>query len=204
LSNPTNWPRFQPGDALSDNYHNPFFVRASDGRFYDLAPELGLNKEQISRGIATADVNCDGRLDFAVANQWADSSVFLNESSTPGGFLGLRLRLPVHPTTSEAIQTYAWGYPCRPPRDLLTRPAIGAVVTLETASGQKAIAQVDGGNGHSGKRSPDLQFGLGGDSQDSKVMVRIQWRDARGDIRTNTLQLNPGWHTIVLNATKGT
>jgi len=204
LSNPANWPRFQSGDALSDNYHNPFFVRASDGRFYDLAPELALNKEQISRGIATADVNCDGRLDFAVANQWANSSVFLNESSASNGFLGLRLRLPINPTTSEAIQTYAWGNPCRPPRDLLTRSATGAVVTVEMAGGQKAIAQVDGGNGHSGKRSPDLQFGLGSVSPDSKVSIRIQWRDAGGEIHDNTLQLNPGWHTIVLSSTKGT
>ena len=196
LSNPASWPRFQPGDALSDNHHNPFFVRASDGRFYDLAPELALNKNQISRGIATADVNCDGRLDFAIANQWDNSSVFLNESPSNNGFLGLRLRLPVKQTTSNLIQTYN---SCSPPRELLTRPAIGAVISVETASGQKMVAQVDGGNGHSGKRSPDLQFGLGRVSPESRLTVQVRWRDTLGGIRTNTLQLNPGWHTIVLN-----
>src|SRR5215813_12938017 len=63
LSNPNNWPRFQPGDGLSSEDHNPFFVRAADGRFYDLSAELGLDQDQISRGIAVADVNGDGLLD---------------------------------------------------------------------------------------------------------------------------------------------
>lgn len=198
LSNPRNWPRLQPGDALSDNHHNPFFVRGSDGRFYDFAPELGLNKRQISRGIATADVNCDGRLDFAVANQWDTSSVFLNETPTANAFLGIRLRLPIKQTTAK-IQTYTWGFPCSPPHDLLTRPAIGAVVSVERASAPRAVAQVDGGNGHSGKRSPDLQFGLGRVSPESRLAVHIRWRDAGGEIRTDILHLSPGWHTIVLN-----
>jgi hypothetical protein len=189
---------------LSDNYHNPFFVRASDGRFYDLAPELALDKRQISRAIATADVNCDGRLDFAVANQWDTSLVLLNESSSGNSFLGLRLRLPINQTAANAIQTYAWGYPCGPPRDLLTRPAIGAIVEMETPSGRTTIAQLDGGNGHSGKRSPDLQFGLGQVSSDFKATVHIRWSDAGGEVRAATLRLNPGWHTVVLNSTKGT
>ncbi len=40
---PGAWPRFQPGDDLSGHLHNPFFVRARDGRYYDVAPELGLD-----------------------------------------------------------------------------------------------------------------------------------------------------------------
>ena len=95
ISNPKRWPRFQPGDDLSGHDHNPFFVQASDGRYYDLAKDIGLGEAQVSRGIATADVDGDGRLDFAVANQWFPSQFYRNESPPPGEFLSVDLRLPV-------------------------------------------------------------------------------------------------------------
>ncbi len=41
------------------------------------------------------------------------------------------------------------------------RPAIGAAATVFLPDGRRMTAQVDGGNGHSGKRSQDLHFGLG-------------------------------------------
>ena len=49
----------------------------------------------VTRGIALADVDGDGRLDFAVANQWEPSFLFRNTAPNPGAFLGLHLRLPV-------------------------------------------------------------------------------------------------------------
>ena len=33
LRHPQYWPRIQPGDDLSGHEHNPFFVRAADGRY---------------------------------------------------------------------------------------------------------------------------------------------------------------------------
>jgi hypothetical protein len=41
-------------------------VRAPDGRFYDIAAQLSLAQPLLTRGIATADVDGDGRLDYAV------------------------------------------------------------------------------------------------------------------------------------------
>ena len=63
------------------------------------------------------------------------------------------------------------------------------------------MAQVDGGNGHSGKRSNDLHFGLGrsvasGDS----VRVEVRWRDGHGEPHADTLYLRPGWHVLLLGA----
>jgi enediyne biosynthesis protein E4 len=65
------------------------------------------------------------------------------------------------------------------------------------------VQQVDGGNGHSGKRSPDLQFGLGQFAGNNLISVELRWRDARG-VQQETIQLAPGgWYTILLGSEKG-
>ncbi|HEU4452185.1 MAG TPA: VCBS repeat-containing protein, partial [Longimicrobium sp.] len=54
LSSPSSWHRFEAGDAdLSGRDHPRFFVRAGDGRYHDLAAEVGLGTPQVTRGIAT-------------------------------------------------------------------------------------------------------------------------------------------------------
>jgi hypothetical protein len=40
LHNPMFWPSLQPGDDLSGHETFAFFVRAGDGRYYDVAPKL--------------------------------------------------------------------------------------------------------------------------------------------------------------------
>ena len=99
-------------------------MRGPDGRFHDIAAQLSLNQPLLSRGIATADVDGDGRLDYAVANQWGTSFFYRNESNNPGAFVGLRLRLPVRVGDSLS-QTRV----CREGKGvtlLPSRPAIGA------------------------------------------------------------------------------
>ena len=194
LSNPSNWPRFKAGDDLSGGTHNPFFVRAQDGRYYDLAPSLGLDELMMSRGIATADVDGDGRLDFAVANQWDTSYFFHNESPNPGSFLGLHLLLPIH----QARGSTTIVRPGHPGEDTPGRPAVGASATVHLPGGRVLVAQVDGGNGHSGKRSSDLHFGLGNLPSDSPVPVDLAWRDPGGQVRREHLSLEAGWHTVLL------
>src|SRR4029077_11029263 len=118
-----------------------------------------------------ADVDGDGRLDFVTANQWGPSYFFKNESPRAGAFLGLRLR---HANGS---------------------PAIGAVARANLPDGHKFVAQVDGGNGHSGGRSPDIHFGLGVLEKTTLLPVEIQWRNKGGKVQQRTLQLVPGWHS---------
>ncbi|HEY4426301.1 MAG TPA: CRTAC1 family protein [Pyrinomonadaceae bacterium] len=194
LQDPRSWPRFQPGDDLSGHNHNPFFVRAQDGRYYDLAKDLGLDKPQVSRGIATADVDGDGRLDFAVANQWNTSYFYHNESPNTGAFLGLHLLLPLH--RDETAKTSV--HEGHPGTNFTGRPAIGAFAAVNLPDGRRLVAQVDGGNGHSGKRSTDLHFGLGHLSPDKALRVELRWRDPVGQIHQDTLQLSPGWYTVLL------
>lgn len=191
---PRSWPRFQPGDSLSGYDRNPFFVRSADGRYYDLAPELQLDESYISRGIATADVDGDGRLDYAIANQWATSIFHQNQSPQVGDFLGLYLLLPGG-SGDTAQTTVSAGRNANAQRG---RPAIGAAAIVYLPDGRKLVGQVDGGNGHSGKRSSDLHFGLGSIPPNTSVKVELRWRDPAGRIHQEMLQLTPGWHTVRL------
>src|SRR5215510_2494375 len=101
LRNPRSWPSLQAGDDISGNGHNFFFVRGPDGRFHEIAAQLSLDQPLLTRGIATADVDGDGRLDYAVANQWGTSYFYRNESNNRNAFLGLRLRLPISDALSQ-------------------------------------------------------------------------------------------------------
>ena len=192
VPDPRSWPRFQPGDDLSGQQHNPFFVRASDGRYYDLAPEIGLDDPQVSRGIAIADVDDDGGLDFVFANQWGPSYFYHNVSPARGAFLNLNLLLPLE----AGNPTRTWTKHGPPNEYIHGRAAIGASATVTLPDGRTMTAQVDGGNGHSGKRSPELHFGLG--STSGPVRVEVNWRDPDGQPNRETLSLQPGSQTVVL------
>lgn len=199
---PESWPRFGAGDDLSGRQHNPFFVRSASGRYFDLAPELGLDQPQVTRGIAVADVDGDGDLDFAVGNQWEPSAFYYNHSpegaaAARGAFLGLHVLHAAGAPPGDS-GTPLRVLPGHPGTDLAAYPAVGAVARVGRPGGGLLVAQVDGGNGHSGVRSPELHFGLG--RQEGPVAVELSWRGPDGARHQHTLRLAPGWHTVVLGA----
>ncbi len=192
LANPYNWLNLKSGDDLSGHHPTPFFVRADSGgkhrhggRYFDLGKEVGNGDVQVSRGIAIADVDGDGRLDYAVANQWQPSRFYRNRAPAAGRFLALDLVLP------GASDSGAPGP---------GSPAIGARVSVETPEGRRLVADVDGGTGHSGKRDPGLHFGLGAVAKDARLAVDIAWRDRAGKLAHRRLELKPGRHRIVLDS----
>jgi hypothetical protein len=65
--------------------------------------------------------------------------------------------------------------------------------------GHTQISQLDGGSGSGGKRSFEVYFGLG--SYHGPVTVLLHWRDATGQLRTQTLTLTPGTHNLLLTNT---
>lgn len=189
---PQSWPNFRPGDDLSGRQPNAFYARAGHERFADVGSRLGVGDKRVTRGIAMADVDGDGRLDLATANQWAPSSLYMNRSSRPGSFLGLDLRIGESGDAGLKRRPF-------PARGLDARPAIGAIAEVTLPGGRRLTGQVDGGNGHASVRAPQLHFGLGSVTR-QPLPVRISWRTTRGEVRREQLSLSPGWHTIVLNA----
>jgi len=189
LSNVDFWPRLKPGDDISGNAHIPFFVRHESGKYFDLAAQIDLDDAQITRGIAIADIEHDGKQDFVSANQWEDSKLYRNTGSFQNSYLGLTLLYPLEEGTVQELEINT---------NKKGRYAIGAFARVKLANGEKRVAFVDGGNGHAGGSSSELHFGLGNIPQDQIVEVEISWIQSNRQITSQTLQLTPGWHTIML------
>jgi hypothetical protein len=174
LDNPAFWGAFSGDADLSGYQANRVYAPDRDGIYRDVGAGLDLGAPGVTRGIAVADVDLDGRLDAVVARQWEPSSLLRNRSRA-GASLSLDLRLANANGTS--------------------RPAIGATARVLRGGRPPMIGLVDGGNGHSGKRAPIVHFGLGADR--SPVEVSIEWRDEAGPNRSR-VTLPPGHHRLVL------
>jgi len=190
ISSVSSWPKIQHGADLAGHNQNPFFVQAGD-HFVDISKQIGFGEDYVSRGIAIADVDLDGRLDMVVSNMWGAATYYHNESPRSGAFLGFRLLLPID-DNSAVVQE---GLPAG---DIKGRAAVGAKVTVTLSNGRVLSRQVDGGNGHSGKRSSELHFGLG--EVAGPVQVKIDWRDRFGHVQHKVLRVNAGWYTVLLGS----
>lgn len=169
VSDPALWPALRAGDELSGHDANTFLTRGADGRYTDVAAPAGVGGETVGRALAVGDVDDDGRLDFAVANQWAASTLYRNHGVT-APFVGLRLRLPAGPcATTGGIMTGGTKATGTGPGGAtaggMTRPAIGATARLRLPGGGTLARQLYPAGGHNGVSAPELLFGLG-DAED--------------------------------------
>lgn len=179
LRNPHSWPVVNEGADIAGSQTLAFFVKDKDGGYADVARELGLAVPVPTRGIATGDADGDGLLDLAVARQWDAPIFYQNQSKSAGSAITLQL-------THES----ATGAP--------GSPAVGAEATA-TVGGRTLIGRVDGGSGHSGRRSHEVHLGLG-ENVTGPVTVHLRWRDRTGQVREQDLQLSPGRHAIQLGS----
>ena len=189
LDDPSAWMNVQPGDDIAGGERVRFFVRTPDGRWANAAKAVGVDGPAVSRGVATADVDGDGRLDFAVANQWAASYLYLNRCRRCGRSLSIRLLRRRSGESGPLVVREAGRV------DGL--PAVGAAVTLE-GHGRFASAEVDTGNGHASVRTPELHFGLGDAAADQTYTITVRWRDLDGEVRRTALDLTAGRWTVLL------
>jgi hypothetical protein len=186
LSNPANWPNFEPGTDIAGHQCLAFFARGPGGRYVNISQQLGLCVPTPTRGVAIADTRDNGALDFAVARQWGAPAFYQNDSPDLGKYLDLDLYLPAPGP--------------RGPLQAVGTPAIGAVVRVTTAAGHTYVGQVDAGSGGSGKSAFGVHFGLGS-APDTPVRVTVAWRGVNGQVHDQTVELRPGLHTLLLGST---
>jgi len=192
VKNPRMWPKAEPGDEIAGHEKVAFYAPSDDGKSYvNVANELGLGVPAVTRGVAVGDSTGTGHQDLAIARQWGPAAFYKNESPAGNDYVGLRLYRPSAGETAANSASMANGN--HPPGTL----AYGAVVKFTTADGKVQIDQVDGGSGHSGKRSFDVYYGLG--KSMAPVKAEICWRDLHGQIHKQTLTLAPGWHDLMLD-----
>ncbi|WP_433574568.1 CRTAC1 family protein [Nocardia brasiliensis] len=186
VHDPRAWPRVAPGDDIAGDHTMAFYAKGTDGKYVNITDQLGTDAPIPTRGVAIADTTGTGTLDFAVARQWGAPAFFANRSPSMGNPLQLSLYRPAARAGS--------GSPA-----VIGQPAYNATVTVRTADGRTIHSQLDGGSGHSGKRSFDVHFGLGAST--GPVTAEIAWLDNNGVPRHQTLQLRPGTHALMLTDT---
>lgn len=127
------------------------FENRRNGTFREVSPTSGdyFQKEWLGRGVATVDLNQDGRVDLVVSHQLDRSSIVINETPAVGRFLSIR-----------CIGTSS------------NRSALSTKLWLETDEGTRYHEIIGGGSYNS---APDLRahFGLG---QSTAKTLRIRWQ----------------------------
>jgi len=147
---------------------NQLFANNGQGSFSPLAEAGGFQIEAVSRALAVADWDRDGRLDLLVTNSNSAPNLLHNVLKTANHWIGLELRGPP-----------------------ANRFAIGARVTA-SAGLHKAWRQVCSGGSFLTQSELALHFGLG--SYSGPVALEILWPDGRKQLLT--LQKLDRYHRI--------
>lgn len=140
-------------------------------QFVDVADKVGVDEETNSRGIAIADLNNDGKLDFISTHMFHEPRFYENTMQTKNHFIGLEI------ASNNKV---------------CNREAIGSVITIhyENQSQMREKVTVNGFNSQSSKK---VHFGLG--EYSGIVDVEINWCG----IEKKKYQLSSGrYHKVTL------
>ncbi|KFE64180.1 FG-GAP-like repeat-containing protein [Hyalangium minutum] len=150
-----------------------FLNRGPDAQpqFVDVRDAVGLKSGENTRGVALVDLDGDGRLDIAMANQHGPPSLFLNraEESTGNAWVAMELAGDVRHCNREAL---------------------GSQVTVTTPDGRRQVQQKQAITGLSAQGDRRLHFGLGVLAPGATVDVEVRWCGALGP--STRYALKPG------------
>jgi enediyne biosynthesis protein E4 len=148
------------------NDNRPYYLYAMPCRLYENRPDAKLadisaqagppwSIERVGRGLASGDLDNDGRIDAVVLPQNSPVAYFHNKSPHVGHYVTFRLQ----GTTSN-------------------RDGVGARVTV-TAGGRRQVVQRMGGGSYQSAHDPRLHIGLSG--SDRIESVEIRWPSGKID-----------------------
>ena len=140
------------GSAIGERYRQPtlLYRNLGTGRFADVSGTAGpgFSVSRPSRGLATGDLDGDGRPEIVIVN--------MNET----------------PTVLKNLGTRRNGVAVRLTGTKSNRDAIGARCTIE-AGGRRQLQEVTSGGSYFSQNSMALYFGLG--SSDAVDSITIRW-----------------------------
>lgn len=143
-------------------YRDFLFKNRGDGTFADVTPQDWLQDLQPSMGLAYADYDRDGLLDFVLGN-WNEGYVLYRNTGASGksnNWISIRL-------TGGAN---------------INRDAIGSRVYLTTDDGRKLLQEVKCGSSLGAGNDTAIHFGLG-EAAISEVLIR--WPNGAEDTLTD-------------------
>ncbi len=137
------------------------FHNNGKGKFEDVSKAVGTEFQRpiVARGAAYADFDHDGDLDVLITTNHGPAYLFRNDGGNRNHWLHLKL---------EGVQS--------------NRSALGAAVTIESASGKQSQT-VHSGSSYCSQSDLDLTFGLGKDEMVKNV--DIQWPSGKHDHFSN-------------------
>ena len=161
FSNLDNWPAI--GEMTWSGYQKKKLFRNLAGDlFKETAGAAGVDNDLDGRGVAVADFDHDGRLDFYQTNADQPALLYRNRTEPVGHWIELKL------TGTKS-----------------NRDAIGSRVVIR-AGGKSWIREVDGGNGYASQSTTRVHVGLG--ALDKVDSVEIRWPS--GQKETVTVPVN--------------
>jgi len=148
-----------------------FLNRGPEARpqFVDVRDAVGLRSGENTRGVALVDLDGDGRLDVAMANQLGPPSLFLNGPEESAG------------NAWVALDLVGEGKRCN-------REALGSQVTVTTPDGRRQVQQKQAVTGLAAQGDRRLHFGLGTLAPSATVDVEVRWCGTLGPSTRHALR----------------
>jgi hypothetical protein len=154
--------------SLAGYQQKKVWINDGAGRFFDVAPIVGVLDRHDGRSLALADLGNRGVMDVVVANQRGPLLLYRNEVAEGRDWISFDLEGGCRGDDAKA--------------GCSNRSAIGAQVEVHW-NGQRQVQEVSGGSGFCAQNQRRLHFGLGAGATVEKVVVRWPSGKMEGPLR---------------------